>query len=327
LKEHEEHIDERIAKYLAGEALPAEAIWLDEWKDLSEENLQYFNRAKTIFQFTLDQSIDTSAMYEKIIGRHKQSPKQFTLNRYFTPLRIAASLILLSFIGITAYLVIQNRYTGTDMVLASTGNMLEQQLADGSSVALNKHAKLTVTGNFNRKDRKVRLEGEAFFEVIHNEAKPFMIEAGGVLIQDIGTAFNVKAEPESDSVMVFVTEGIVEMSTPVQSLKVHKDQYAVFIKSTQQIVILTHAQNNAGAYKTKHFRFEATSLGEVVQTLNTIYGKTILIENDQISSCTISVEFYNESLDMMLTVIAETLGLTVEESNNTYILKGKSCTP
>lgn len=326
MKENEEHIDELIAKYLAGEAMPDEAIWLDDWKSQSEANLQYFNRAKKLFGFTLDEKMDTQKMYRNIIATASKEVPVYTLKRFITPFRIAASLILVSLIGLMAVLFVKNNEQ-PDTIFASTETVQEQQLADGSSVALNKHSKLTVVGGFNGKQRKVKLEGEAFFEVKHDDNKPFVIDAGGLLIKDIGTAFNVKARPESDSVFVFVTEGIVELSANNQTIVLYENQHSVFLKSTKGFVKTNYIGANIAAYKTKQFHFNASTLGEVLESLNAVYGPIIQLQNKQLALCTISVDFQNELPETIVTIIAQTLGLEVEQHNGTYLLKGTNCTP
>jgi transmembrane sensor len=63
------------------------------------------------------------------------------------------------------------------------------------------------------KDRKVKLSGEAFFSVKHEEEKPFVIEAEDVLVRDIGTEFNLKAYPDKDTIEIIVTQGEVQFYT------------------------------------------------------------------------------------------------------------------
>lgn len=322
----EEHIDELLAKYFAGEALPDEAMWLDEWKNQSDANQQYFNRSQKLMLFSNQKQFAAHEMYERIIQQPQKEATIFKLTHYFTPFRIAASLILVSLIGLSALLLLKNK-TAPDTILAATETVHEQQLADGSTVALNKHSKLTVIGGFNGKQRKVKLEGEAFFEVKHDDQKPFVIDAGGISIKDIGTEFNVKANPESDSVTVFVTEGIVELTTTAEVKTLHENEGIIYIKSTQTFVAITQTQTNIAAYKTKQFHFNNATLGEVVETLNSVYGPIIQLQSAQLAACTITVDFQNEAPGTIVNIIAQTLGLEIEQQQGVYLLKGTSCTP
>jgi transmembrane sensor len=326
LNQNEEHINELLAKYFAGEALPEEAMRIDEWKNQSEANLRHFNHTQKLMLVAEQTTFDASAMYQRIISRPQQETTVLTLRRYFTPLRIAASLVIVSLIGLSAMLLLRNDTT-PDTILASSETVTEQKLADGSVVALNKHSKLTVIGGFNGKQRKVKLEGEAFFEVKHDDEKPFVIDAGGISIKDIGTAFNVNAHPASDSVMVFVTEGIVEITTSTKIKTLHENEGVIYIKSTQAFVSIRQTQTNITAYKTKQFHFNASTLREVVETLNSVYGPVIQLQSPRLAACTITVDFQDETPETIVNIIAQTLGLEIEQHNGIYLLKGTSCTP
>jgi transmembrane sensor len=324
-----ENIDDLIAKYLSGEALPEEAILLDDWKQLSEDNMRYFTESSQAFDMEINGYTNTQELFRKVLSQievpEKKQAKVINLQTYFTPLRIAASLLVVSIVGIVAVYVMRSSQVKPDTILASAEKTQKQQLADGSQVFLNKHAKLTVVGGFNGKERKVKLEGEAFFEVVHNDEKPFVIDAGGVQIKDIGTAFNVKANPQSDSVMVFVTEGTVSMTTETIVLELHENQSAVYIRSTQQLTEVHAVSSNIASYKTRVFHFRATTLHEVIATLNEVYGDLITLENNTLANCRITVDFNNESPETLLSIITETLGLTYEKTSTGYVIKGTSC--
>ncbi|HLR32480.1 MAG TPA: FecR domain-containing protein, partial [Fodinibius sp.] len=95
----------------------------------------------------------------------------------------------------------------------STGE--EQQkvirLNDGSEIRLNSNTELWISATFGEPNRRVTLNGEAYFKVIHDEEKPFLIDTPNASVKDLGTAFNVRAFPGDDNVQVAVTEGKVTL--------------------------------------------------------------------------------------------------------------------
>jgi len=93
--------------------------------------------------------------------------------------------------------------------------LIEQRaLADGSTIELNRGA--VVTEHFSAGERRVRLvRGEAHFTVAKDAARPFFVEAGGVTVRAVGTAFNVRLDPAS--VEVLVTEGKVQVGAVAPS--------------------------------------------------------------------------------------------------------------
>lgn len=323
---NQQYIDELIAKYLAGEALPDEAIMLDDWRASTVENNLYFIQSKKAFQLHADKPIDTKALFERVNKQKQVRGKVISLHSFFTPIRIAASIILISIVGVLAYAVLKTT-TQPDTILSSgLIDIQKEQLADGSNVILNKKSKLTLIGGFNDRQRKVKLEGEAYFEVIHNADKPFLVDAGGLLIEDIGTAFNIKANPESDSVWVWVTEGVVELTAGSQQKKINANQSAVYVKATRQILDNPYDDaENLVAYATRRFVFKAQPLKAVVSTINNAYGKVLVLENKNIFNCQITVTFNNDSPETIANVIAETLGLTVQKKGNLFYLTGNVC--
>ncbi|MES2779706.1 MAG: FecR domain-containing protein [Bacteroidota bacterium] len=325
MKLKEEYIDELIAKYLAGEALPEEAMMLDEWKQGSAEHEQYFAACAEAMQLTTHLPIDTSRLYKRITMQAKiNEPKRFSLTPYITPLRIAASLLILSLAGFIFYIV-NKQSLAPEKIYATANQTISEQLADGSTVTLNKQSKLTLISGFNGKQRKSKLEGEAYFEVVHNAEKPFTIDAGGIEITDIGTAFNVKANPTSDTVIIQVTEGIVNLSTPDTSLQLTAHQTALFVRSKQLLRTVTHFDENTTAYRTKKFRFNAQKLSEVIATLNEVYDQHFVLTNLQLSECLITVDFNNETPDTIADIISATLGISYRKTDKGYLFIGNAC--
>ncbi len=332
MKTGKENIDDLIAKYLCGEALPEEAIWLDDWMLESEENKLYFINSKKTFDLVYTgKSLTepgTNQIFQNILDQialpEKKQASTFRLSNYFTPLRIAATLLLVALISLLA-INYSRRAVDPDELIASAEAPLEKQFADGSSAILYEHAKLTIVGGFNKKERRLKLEGMAIFNVKHDAVKPFVIEAGGIEISDIGTQFVVSAEPANDSVNVIVMEGAVELKTPNQKLTVSENQIATFIRSTNNLTVKMAPTKEAKTSTSRVFSFESTELIDVVAQLNDSYGTEIEIENKAAEKCKITVDFTNESIETILTVITETLGLNYVKSNSGYLIKGNAC--
>lgn len=318
-----QHIDELLAKYFAGEALPDEAMFIDDWKEAADENQLYFNNARHIFNVKF-KKVDEKRLFAEIVKEaninNVHEPKRFNIGLSW--LKVAALFMFVS-IGVLVYFKLSK--SEPDTTIAATTESQTKTLVDGTKVTLNSQATLTLIGGYNSKQRKLKLSGEAFFEVKHNDELPFVIDVGGVEIKDIGTAFNVKALPQSDSVMVFVTEGVVELTTEMKSLTIHENQSALYIRSTKSLIQLNHVDANVLSYKTKAFSFKAALVKDVVASINAVYGNVIVLSNQQLGNCLITVDFNNESPEVMAMIIAETLGLTYQKTNGVFVLSGQSC--
>lgn len=324
MKDTEEHIDELIVKYLSGEASPEEAIMMDEWRNQSVANERYFVTSSELLGIKLP-AVDTDSLYKRIVREASiKEPKRFTLSRTQLYTRIAASVLLLSLMGLSYFIL--TKQSSPEKIFTAVAQPLSEQLADGSKVTLNKQSKLTLVSGFNTKQRKLKLEGEAYFEVIHDAEKPFTIETGGLVITDIGTAFNVRAHPQSDSIMVHVTEGEVNLTTPNHSLQLTATQTALYIRSKQLLRKLDYYDQNSDAYRTRAFRFRSQPVGSVLNTLNDVYDQQITVANPSLNNCLLTVDFNNESIETIVAVISETLGISYHKTQNGYVLTGNTCT-
>ncbi len=81
-------------------------------------------------------------------------------------------------------------------------------LADGSKVWLNAESSIRYPTAFTGKERVVEVTGEAYFEVVHNAAMPFRVKAGGQIIEDIGTSFNVNSYPNEPFFQYHINRGV-----------------------------------------------------------------------------------------------------------------------
>jgi ferric-dicitrate binding protein FerR (iron transport regulator) len=131
---------------------------------------------------------------------------------------VFASLVM-SFL-VTALLFNYNRETfkpgkspHISSVFTKYGNKSKVSLPDGSSVWLNAGSRLEYDSNdFNKTLREVHLSGEAYFDIAHNPAKPFIVSSGNMRIKVLGTMFNVKAYPEEKHIETSLIKGSVEIT-------------------------------------------------------------------------------------------------------------------
>lgn len=89
---------------------------------------------------------------------------------------------------------------------------LSLTLADGSRVWINVGSSLTYPTAFTGKERKVKITGEAYFEVVHNAKMPFIVQKGDLIINDLGTHFNVNTYEDETTERITLLEGSVSVS-------------------------------------------------------------------------------------------------------------------
>ncbi len=320
------HTEILIARALAGEATSAEIAELAAWRSQSESNESVYQDTLKVLS-TLGQpefAPDIDAAWKKLDARITSGePKVISLfNR--KNFRYAAAALLIT-AGIATFTYLSGNRSGQEMLVAAVDRPQEMQLPDGSTVRVSEHSRV----NYKTADgvRHAELEGEAFFEVVHDEDEPFVVMAGDVLIKDLGTAFNVRALPGAATTEVFVESGEVQFYTSEnEGLKLTKGERAVFNRSSGEFRKLpSAATNNLRDFRTRAFTFTNSRLKDVVNELNTVYGSNIVLADERISNCRLSVSFRNEPLEVVIQVIRETLDLETKMSGDTLILNGNGC--
>jgi len=313
-------IDELISKYFSGETSPEEAMRLEDWKNLSEENRLYFLQCQKLLSPPV-RPVSISDAWNKVSSKVNAGGKVVSIRPLSYFLRIAASIVLLAGLGIAAMYWF-NKDNAEQVLYVANEASKQVVLSDGSDVIISPNSSLTADAGFGKKERLLHLKGSASFSVVHDEKVPFVVEAGGVFIKDIGTRFFIRTSADTDTVHVRVDEGVVLLfDDKGANVEIKAGGNALYVKSTKQIV-----QEPAKAAPVK-IDLANSTLAEVVVQLNKAYGVTIEIANPALNNCTITTRFSNEKLETILSVIAETLGLTYEKTDKGYILKGEQCKP
>ena len=329
MKEEFDHIDDLIGKYLAGEATDGERLELENWIAQNERNTAYFNHFRLIFErakkVTVSQRFDTNKAWEKIKAEIDASKTKTIVSApYWNVFRLAALLIVTAGVAYFAYQWFQK--PDQIITLASQNKIVNDTLPDGSLTVLNKNTKLQYAYNSSNNKRKVLLEGEAFFEVNHQEDKPFIIETGGVIIEDIGTTFNVNAFPENPTIEVYVETGQVAFYTLNDTgLNLSAGETGIFDKRSQSFARILKKDTNRLAYKTGIFIFRNADLATIINDLNSVHDKKIRLGNPDLKNCRLNVTFRNERIEDIVEIIAETLKLTLTKEGEDFVFNGESC--
>jgi transmembrane sensor len=330
------HIDDLIGKYLAGESSPEESNLVESWLSENESNRRYFNQLKVIFAraaaITEVQHFDTDAAWNNL--KSKINPKAEAkivemkpeTNSFGLFLRIAASVISVLGAGFFAYQFLKkdNVVALAQIEIVTESKTEADTLPDGSEVFLNKSTKLAYEFDKKKKEHVVKLKGEAYFSIHHEKHNDFVVKVEDVFVKDVGTSFNVKAYPESNTIEVFVEEGEVMFYTDKDSgVYLKANGKGVYDKITKKFYI-EQPEANTTAYKTRFFSFTDTDLQTVVNNVNAVYDKKITI-SPNLANCRLTVTFDNESVEEIAGVIAETLNLNVKQTSQGISLEGLAC--
>ena len=266
--EENKHIDLIIARYIAGEATEQEIAMLNQWLNESEVNRKYFGDIQFVNQKAVTSHTINKVDIDKAWGKvHQQMKKKAVepepaakIVSFQIPvwLRVAAVLVIVSGIsfGLYRYYSSALLYPTEMVAAASKDSIITKSLVDSSTVALNKNSKVTYAKNYGKKERRLKLEGEAFFDVKHINDKPFIVEAEGTLIEDIGTSFNIKAVDTDTIVEVFVKSGeVIFFTKDNKGISLTAGEMGIYNKNIRTFTRIASPDVNATSYVNKIFLF------------------------------------------------------------------------
>ncbi|WP_353132187.1 FecR domain-containing protein [Pseudopedobacter sp.] len=148
-------------------------------------------------------------------------------------------------------------------------------LPDGTKVWLNTMSSLSYPVMFNGKERKVRVNGEAYFEVAKNPHKPFIVEANGTEVSVLGTHFNVNAYSNENAVKTTLIEGAVKVTNHTKSVLLKPGEQSTASLSKNDIKVSTVDTEETLAWKNGYFLFNDENITTVMRTIARWYDITV----------------------------------------------------
>lgn len=217
-------------------------------------------------------------------------------------------------------------------------------LADGSSVVLHQGGILSFSKQANLEKREVNLKGKAFFEIVKNPEKPFLVYTDGIVTKVLGTSFMVDAPENSEEVNIEVKTGKVSVFTlgknpsaneiedinkpELQGIILNKDQkIAVSRQSGKPVKTQEIRAENVDIQDISRqlFVFDETPASEVFRILENAYHIKIKYDEPLLKNCPLNATLVGQPFLEKLTVICSALDAEFEMKNNEVIINGRGC--
>lgn len=326
MENSKEYYSELIAKYFAGETSEKEMETLFAWISQSDENRKLFNEyGKTwdvVSKAKSESDINLELEWSKIEPRIKENNSGLKMQSRsnFRLLKIAATVAIIFISSYLTYYYYLNKSNNKQYI--AQNEVLDCVLPDSSKVTLNSGT-IEFDEEFNI--RKVNLNGEAFFDVVHNEQKPFTIETSELVVEDIGTSFYVNSKSSENKVTVILKTGKVALynkENPSEKYFLEPGEMAEFSLKDKTFKTSLNDDNNYIAWKTKEMVFNDNSLTEILPVLNKVYRSNITIKDEETGKLKLTAEFKDQSLESVLKILKETLNLTITTSDTGIELSG-----
>ena len=340
-----------LARYLAGESSAEEAATMRRWLDARPERAELVAAMERALA-PLDvrsTHVDVEGALRSVHARIDEqaggapaltvdggrSPKR--LPRWEPSpipiwqrngLRAAAAVVLL--VGAGLLWRSQDFGAGRPQAVAAqrfataVGERDSVRLSDGSRIVLGPGSALTVGEGFGSTAREVELRGEAFFDVVHDEARPFTVHAGKATVVDVGTTFTVKSE-DSDGVRVAVMSGAVRLrsanadTSPGELLKA--GDVGLLVAEEPVVAARGTVTADDSAFAGGRLVFRDAPLTEVSAALKRWYGIELRASDSSLARRRLTASFEGEAVERVLSVVGMTLGVDIERNGATVTVR------
>lgn len=180
-------------------------------------------------------------------------------------------------------------------------------LPDGTQGWLNSGSSLSYASNFDKK-RNVSLTGEAWFEVVHNEQKPFIVSTPNLDIRVLGTKFNVAAFPEESVTEVVLQEGKVKVDGNEKDFtaEMKPNEKFTYDKKKKEGFVQTVNSGQFCAWKDGLLVFRNEPLADVLKRIGRWYNVDILLTDTELAKFKYRATFQDEPLEEVIRLISLT---------------------
>ena len=306
-----------VIRYLRGEASWKERIQVMEWVEESESNREEFMAMRKIYDASLmDENTGAGNRSDR---RH--SGRTVRLLKTFAAMAAAASLA----VGVTYFLMSDG--TGEENILvqsfiAPEGHRTEAVLTDGTEICLNSGSRLDILSSGDG-ERRVRLAGEAYLDVAHDDARPFVVETSRMEVRVLGTSFDVSTYGDVHSVVL--VEGSVEVENTGSNEKtvIKPDQMYRYDGSIGESRVEQVYAASMTTWKDGYLDIRNMTVQELFIQLERYYGVSIVCNDITETQLTMSGKLILESrIDSVLDNLTNLLHMTYTIASDGVITVG-----
>ena len=330
--------DNLLQKFENGDCTPEEIIFLE---GVVNESIVTHSEL-SIFKDENEMQSEEGRMWNKLNVAlfNKSKIRNFNKHNRWVPITIAACLLLVVSFSIYLYFpeffrrnVISDSRGMETQNNANTNQTLT--LPDGSKVVLEKNSSIIVSEDFGKVNRTVLLKGKAFFKVVRNEKKPFLVRMGNLVTEVLGTSFKVGSDNQNKSIEVAVISGKVSVyasskngiSKKLNGVVLTPNLKAIYNTENQTIQesIVETPQLLLPNLNNSDFVFNEIQFGDLRDRFKLFYGVDIIFVNKEIEKCLFKGDLSGLDLFEQLDVALSSINARYELRGSTIFVNGKSC--
>jgi len=324
--EEDKDIDQIIASFLSGNASEQQEKDVQGWGNESETNsfqvkwLQKFWKERSADQKLMNHDLIKSQIWSNYQNTSSKEPKQ-KMRHLTWPLWGFTAVILLLIIPTIIFVRNGKVNTIPDKTLSikkivkknPPGQKSQIHLPDGSKVWLNAQSSISYKEEFSDSLREVHLVGEAYFEVNHDNFRPFHVRTNDISVAVLGTQFNVSAYEDNQMVMVSLIQGAVKVNfnhtQTEKALKIDPGESISYSKDTQKynkqnFETPNLLYNQVASWKEGILVFNGQDFQSFIKEIKRWYGVEVKVEGEPPADWQMRGTFKNEYLENILKAIS-----------------------
>ena len=307
---------ELLHKFFAGTATLEEKEAIMHWMESDPGNKQFLLKERKLYNAVL------------LHGEDKQVQQQAGRQQYFLHrgiarfLRVAAMIVVAFGLG---YFWQSEKTEGSiamQTISVPAGQCVNVTLPDGSNIWLNAQTTIQYPVSFNKENRQVKLDGEAYFDVAKDSKRPFIVNTKECSVEVLGTKFNIDAYSSRDKFETVLMEGSVKVSmlddpTQAVSLKPNNKVYRSNGK------LLTQKVSNYERYRWKEglICFVDEPFKVVMEDFEKFYGLTIVVNNQKVTQYLYTGKFkQTDGVDYALSLLQKNIHFTYQRDCENHIV-------
>lgn len=319
-----------ITKYFEGEITAAERKLLFSMIQTDEKLRKDFSSVQNLYALSSwlpnendeFEAVDKLAAFKHTHCRKKRYP--IHILKHAAGYAAAICITILS-----TWMVMNDRESAEEMVTyeeftTPSGQRAMVKLHDGTTVWLNARSTLRYPNHFAREERKVELDGEAFFDVEHNEHKPFVVSTEKLDIKVLGTKFNVFAYKGREEFNTALLEGSVKVYERMNEEK------ALFMNPNECVELkdnkLVKRMGNTDflLWKEGIYAFDDVPFEDIIKKFELYYDIVITVNNSKLMKYKFSGKFrQRDGVESALRTLRKVYYFTYikDEENNNIVIR------
>lgn len=326
-----------LLRFLSKKYTDEDLIEIDKWTSSDKTNADWLFDMERVWSLRDELRFSDKEEIEKAYNLfrsnlEKNRDKQIVENKKVALpswIKYVAAIAIVTLLSINVYQYFEKQtshqelYT-TNIIEVPKGQRVSVTLSDGSKVWLNSESKFTYPAQFSTKSRIVKLEGEGYFEVYHNDL-PFIVESKDLYVKVLGTKFNVKSYSDETSSVV-LKEGKVEVSTPDNEnmITLNPNEQVSYSISTGMVFAKNIDAELSESWISGELRFVEVSLGEIMKTLSRKFDIEVVFDDKNLESEIFTCRAQSgASLEQVLSLLKDTRRINYKIENKKVIILKK----